>query len=83
MNLNSGVSWSGNPKLNYTTTLIVVCGDNDGYKVEQVNFNDNATLWIQGRSKYGCPVLEMNMIWTALEDNALILGMVIFAAGIL
>lgn len=66
INLNSGLL-NENLTKNYTTKIVVICGDSSKFEKKQINFVDNATLEIIGESSYGCPMIEMNQIWKALE----------------
>jgi hypothetical protein len=38
-------------------------------------------LVIYGTTSYACPVFELSSIWTALTDNSLIFGIILFVVG--
>jgi hypothetical protein len=44
---------------------------------------ERGSLVVIGRSRYGCPVLEISRLWEALHDNAILFGIVMVAVGVM
>ena len=64
-----------------STVFLLDCEESED-DLGKINWKkvDNQIL-ITGESPFACPVFEISSIWTALSDNKLIFGLVLFALG--
>jgi hypothetical protein len=65
------------------TTFILSCDvANNGTLTNMFSNHSTMTnLVIYGTTSYACPVFELSSIWTALTDNSLIFGIILFVVG--
>lgn len=82
--LKEGDAYNTNDVLaKYETKFELLCNDSiSGFYIEEVSLKENKLL-ISGKSKNGCPMLQISAIYNFIVNNKYILGCIMLVGGVI